>query len=174
MSDKPLNFNPDDLGAFDKASDPADELAAFDNATGTTHVPAGVYLCQLEAGELATTRTGKQGYRLRFVIVEPSEHAGFAPWRWYTFADAASANRAKAALAPLGISTSADLRRIPFPESGRTILCRVVVGVQQRPDGTPGNDVVRFSIERDERDGNSTSTAARFALPSEREEGGNA
>jgi hypothetical protein len=170
MTDQPLNFNPGDLGAFDSAPAPADELAAFDAATGATHVPAGKYLCRLEAGELTTTRAGKPAYRLRFIVVEPTEYAGFALWRYHTFGDAACVNRAKAALAPLGISTSADLRRIPFPESGRTIICRVVVGVQQRPDGTTGNDVIRFTVERDERAAN--DTAARFALPPDAGEGG--
>jgi hypothetical protein len=172
MADKPLNFNPDDLGAFDRAPDPADALAAFDSATGATFVPAGVYLCRLEAGELVTTKTGKPAYRLRFVVVEPTEHAGFTLWRYYTFADSASANRAKAAVAPLGLLTSADLRRTPFPEAGRVILCRVLVGVQK--DDPTRNDVVRFTVERDERNTSSTGTATRFALPENGGEGGSA
>lgn len=170
MTDKPLNFNPDDLGAFDAATDPADALAAFDAASGATCVPPGVYLCRLEAGELTTTKAGKPTFRLRFVVTEPAEHAGFTLWRYFTFSDAASANRAKAALAPLGLLTSADLRRVPFPETGRVILCRLVVGVQK--DDPTRNDVLRFAVERDDRDAG-TGTAARFALPpTTGEEGG--
>jgi hypothetical protein len=170
MADEPLSFNPDDLGAFDRAPDPSDALAAFDNATGATFVPAGIYLCRLEAGELTTTRAGKQAYRLRFVVVEPTEHAGFPLWRYYTFADKASANRAKAALAPLRISTSADLQRIPFPEAGRVIICRVVVGIQK--DDPTRNDVVRFTVVSDDRDDG--TAASRFALPPKAGEGGSA
>src|SRR4051794_33895902 len=123
MADKPLSFNPDDLGEFDRAPNPADALAAFDTATGATCVPPGVYLARLESGELTLTKAGKQAYRLRFVVVQPSEHAGFTLWRYFTFANVANANRAKVALAPLGLRTSADLKRIPFPEAGRTIIC---------------------------------------------------
>jgi hypothetical protein len=170
MADKPLNFNPDDLGAYDRAPDPTDELAAFDNATGATVVPPGVYLCRLEAGYLKKTQAGRQAYWLRFVVVEPAEHAGFTLWRCYTFGDAGNANRAKAALAPLGLSTSADLHRAPFPEVGRIIICRLIVGIQKN-DPTR-NDVVRFAIERDERDGG--NAAVRFALPPDNPEGGSA
>lgn len=167
MADEPLNFNPDDLGAFDRAPDPADALAAFDAASGATCIPPGDYLCRLEAGELTTTKAGKRAYRIRFTVVEPVTHAGFALWRWFTFADAASANRAKAALAPLGITNSADLRRVPFPEAGRTILCRTLVGIQK--DDPTRNDVIRFTVERDER---GTGVSARFALPTDGGEGG--
>lgn len=170
MADKPLNFYPDDLGAFDRSPDPTDDLSAFDNATGATFVPAGWYLCRLEAGELVATKAGKQAYRLRFVVIEPAAHTGFTLWRYCTFAAAANANRAKAALAPLGLRTSADLRRAPFPEAGRTILCRVLVAIQKN-DSTR-NDVERFTVERDQCD--DTTAAARFALPPDAGEGGNA
>jgi len=161
MADESLNFNPDDLGEFDRAPDPAEALAAFDKASGATFVPAGVYLGKLEAGELVTTRAGKPAYRLRFAVVEPAAHAGFTLWRFYTFADPGNANRAKAALAPLRLCTGADLRRCPFPDTGRLILCRVLVGIQK--DDPTRNDVIRFTVERDE--GDDSSAAARFSLP---------
>lgn len=171
MADKPLNFNPDDLGAFDRAPDPADDLAAFDAASGATCVPAGWYLCRVEAGELVPTKTSKTAYRLRFVVVEPAAHVGFTLWRYFTFADPANANRAKAALAPLGLHSGADLKRAPFPEVGRTIFCKVLVGIQK--DDPSRNDVMRFTVERDDRDDG--SAAARFAIPPDApKEGGSA
>ncbi|VTR91693.1 unnamed protein product [Gemmata massiliana] len=170
MLDKPLNFNPGDLGAFDSAADPGEALAAFDSASGVTVLPAGWYTCRLESGELHTTKAGKLAYRLRFTVVEPAEHAAFSLWRYFTLADPANANRAKAALASLGLRSGADLRRAPFPEAGRVIVCNVLVGVQK--DDPTRNDVMRFTVTSDERD-NSTA-AARFAVPSESgTEGGN-
>lgn len=163
MSNEKLNFNPGDLDQFDRASDPADALSAFDSAAGVSVIPSGQYACTLEAGELVTTSTGKPAYRLRFAVVTPAEHAGFILWRYYVMHDAANANRAKAALAPLGIRTSADLRRAPFPEVGRTITCNVLVAIQKN-DPTR-NDVERFVVISDERDDG--NAAARFALPAE-------
>lgn len=161
MPEKPLDFNSEALGAFDNAPDPADALAAFDAATGATCIPAGEYLCRLDAGELLTTKTGKPAYRLRFSVVEPAAHAGFALWRYYVMHDKPSAERAKAALAPLGLCTGVDLRRTPFPEPGRTIICKVLVTIQKN-DPTR-NDAERFTVVSDERD--ETTAAARFALP---------
>ena len=172
MADKSLNFNPDDLGAFDNAPEPGnDDLSAFDNATGATVVSAGWYLCRLDAGELVTTKAGNKAYRLRFVVVEPAEHTGFTLWRYYVMHDKPNAERAKAALAPLGLRTSPDLRRNPFPEPGRTILCRVLVGIQK--DDPTRNDVVRFTVEGDESAGVPPG-AGRFALPPDAGEGGSA
>lgn len=163
MPDEKLNFNADDLDQFDRAADPDGALSAFDSAAGVSVIPAGWYVCRLEAGELVNTSTGKPAYRLRFAVQEPAEHAGFTLWRYYVLHDAANANRAKAALAPLGIRTSADLRRAPFPAAGRTITCKVLVAIQKN-DPTR-NDVERFVVVSDERDDG--SAAARFALPTE-------
>ena len=169
MAEEKLNFNPSDLGGYDAAGTTgADDLAGFDAATGATFVPAGLYLCKLEAGDLLRTKsTGKQAYRLRFSIVGPAEHVGFALWRYYTLDDKAAMNRAKAALAPLGLQTGADLRKSPFPETGRSILCRVLVTVQQKPDGSTGNDVQRFTVEKDDR-----TPPNPFAVPTDGGEGG--
>lgn len=147
MSDRPLNFDPSSLGSFDAAHDPADALAGFDSADGVTTVPPGMYRCQLQSGELVTTKTGKSAYRLRFVVDEPEKHAGFQLLRYFVLNDPANANRAKAALAPLGLKSSADLKQFPFPQPGRTIICKLLVGVQKN-DPTM-NDVLRFSIESD-------------------------
>lgn len=166
MSGEKLNFEAGAFRAFDAAC-ASDDLAAFDSASGKTYVPAGQYMARLEAGELWTTRAGKQAYRLRFAVTEPAEHAGFTLWRYYTFASPGAANMAKLALSPLGIRSSVDLKRTPFPEPGRTIICKLVVGVQQRPDGSEGNDVLRFAVESDER-----TPPNPFAVPHDGEKEG--
>lgn len=136
----------DDLGRFDAAGGPDDALAGFDAASGQTHVPAGRYACAVARGELTTTKAGKAAYRLA-LDVSDGPHAGFRLWRYFTFDTPAAANRAKAALAPLGLRTSADLRA-PFPRFGTAVRVSVLVGVQTRPDGTPGNDVERVDLVR--------------------------
>ncbi len=168
MPDVPLNFDPAALESFDAAANPADSLAAFDAATGATCIPAGKYLCRLEAGELVTTKSGKPAYRLRFVVVEPTAHAGFALWRYHLLHDKQSADRAKAALAPLGLRTSADLKRSPFPEAGRTIICGVLVAIQKSDSSR--NDVERFEVVSDST---TTATPNPFGIDlDEQKEGG--
>ncbi|MDY3555749.1 hypothetical protein R5W24_004895 [Gemmata sp. JC717] len=170
MADEKLNFNPGDLDQFDRAPDPDDALSAFDSAAGVSVIPPGWYVCKLEAGELVTTSTNKPAYRVRFSVLEPAEHAGFSLWRYFVLHDVANANRAKAALAPLGIRSSADLKRVPFPEADRLITCRVLVAVQKN-DPTR-NDVERFAVVRDERD--ASTVAARFLLDPNAATGGGA
>ncbi len=131
----------------------ADPLDAFDRADGTTHVPAGVYTARVVEGGLVTTKAGKAAYRL-VLETDAGPHAGHKLYRYYVLGDpdpskaAAAANRAKAALTPLGLSTAAALRT-PYPAPGREVTLRVWVGVQPRPDGTPSNDVVRFEVADD-------------------------
>ena len=143
-----LNDNANDLAAFDTATTP-DDLAAFDDATGSTHIPAGWYDCAVVCGELVTTKKGKPAFRLTLDVAD-GPHRGFRLWRYFTFENPANANRAKAALAPLGLRTSADLRR-PFPGAGRTVRLRVLVTVQDRPDATKGNNIERFEVLEDRR-----------------------
>jgi len=131
----------DHLTPFDCTADI--DLSGFDAADGTTTVPAGVYLCKIERGELTQTKAGKTAYRLLVKTVEPAAHAGFALWRWYVLADAAGANRAKAALAPLGLTTSADLRRA-YPPIGQDVYVTALVTVKNDPQRGPSNDVERF------------------------------
>jgi hypothetical protein len=137
-----LNGATDDLHQFDTAT--GDDLAAFDDATGATFVPAGWYVCDLARGEVVMTKTNKTAYRLSLDVRE-GPHRGFRVWRYFTFDTPANANRAKATLAPLGLRTSADLRK-PFPGPGRTITLRVLVTVHDRPDGTKGNNIERFEV----------------------------
>lgn len=138
-----LNDTTTDLSAFDTAGAGSD-LSAFDQATGATHIPAGWYSCALVAGELVTTKKGKPAYRLALDVVD-GPHRGFRLWRYFTWENPANANRAKAALAPLGLKTSGDLRK-PFPGPGRSIALRVLVTVQDRPEGTKGNNIERFEV----------------------------
>jgi len=145
----PLNFgssgNPFDdtkLSGYDAPGAPGPDLSGFDTADGTTTVPAGVYTLKVERGELTTTKAGKTAYRLCFKTVEPSAHAGFVLWRWYVLADAAGMNRAKAALAPLGLTTSADLRR-PFP-GFKDVYVKALVTLKHDRERGPSNDIERF------------------------------
>lgn len=147
------------------APDPGDDLSGFDAASVETAVPPGDYLCRLERGQLARTKAGRTGYRVCFAVAE-GPHAGFTLWRWYmTGGDAA--RYSKAALAPLKLNNSDDLRRQPFPGPGRAVLCRVTVTAKPRPDGTPGNDVERFAVVSDD-----TAPASRFAAGLGGPEGG--
>src|SRR5262249_25591011 len=102
-----------DLSRFDTAAG-SDDLANFDAADGTTSIPAGWYTATVTCGELVTTKAGKCAYRLALDVSE-GPHRWFRLWRYFTFDTPLNANRAKALLAPLGLRTSADLRR-PFPD----------------------------------------------------------
>ena len=146
MSEK-LNFGNagKEFSVFDSVGD---GFAFFDAADGVTHIPAGWYQCTLESGEAVITKTGKPGYRLRFAVYD-GPHTGFALWRYFTFHDRPSAERAKLGLAPLGLKTSADLKML-FPAVGQKIVCRVLVAVQERIDGSFSNDVQRFEVESNE------------------------
>lgn len=147
----PLNFgnsgNPFDdtaVGGYDAAAgNDGFDLDGFDKADGTTTVPAGVYVCKIERGELTKTKAGKTAYRLCLKTVEPAAHAGFTLWRWYTFGDTAADNRAKLALAPLGFKTSADLRAA-YPPVGKDVYVKALVTLKADPQRGPSNDVERF------------------------------
>jgi hypothetical protein len=155
---------PDPLAGFDSAAAPAahDPLAAFDKATGRTTCPAGWYICAIEKGELTTAKsTGKPTYRLTFRTVTPTEsgdqtalpalpalpgeYSGFRADRYYSLADAAGFERAKAALAPLGLLTAADLRS-PFPPFGKVPFVKAMLIVSDDPKFGSKNDVQRFVV----------------------------
>jgi len=143
----PFGSSSQNLDGFDAApSLDGVDLSGFDNADGKLTVPAGVYLCRIERGELIVTRAGKPAYRLRFATVEPAEHAGFTLWRYFVLADAAGFNRAKIALAPLGIRCADDLRKA-YPPIGTTLYVRALVTIRPAKDGYPeSNDVERFEL----------------------------
>ena len=142
----PLNFgcNGNPFGGYDNATGPDGfDLDGFDTADGTTMVPTGVYVCKIERGELTQTKAGKTAYRLLFKIAEPAEHGGFVLWRWYVLADAAGFNRAKNALAPLGLTTSAALRAV-YPPIGKDVYVKALVTLKNDPQRGPSNDCERF------------------------------
>lgn len=134
---------PNDPNQSDNATG-ADDLSAFDKASGVTCVPAGIYVCTVVRGELLTTKTDKLAYRLTFDVSD-GPHTGFRLWKYLMLDTDAAAGRAKAVLLPFGITTSADLRK-PFPGPGRVITVRALVVVKPRPDGTDGNDIERFTV----------------------------
>jgi hypothetical protein len=123
------------------------ELDDFDRASGATHIPAGWYAAEIDRGELVRTKTEKLAYRLCLGVVD-DPHVGFRVWRYLLIDTPAAANRAKAALAPLGLLRSADLSK-PYPAPGQVVRVRVLLGLQNRPDGAPANDVIRFELVED-------------------------
>ena len=137
----PLNY--DSLPGFDDAPGTGDDLSGFDTASGDAFVPAGKYICLLEKGELTTTGKGKNAYRLRFKIVAPAEHAGRTLWRWLIL-DADGMHRAKTALAPLGLTSSAKLQE-EYPPFGEDVYCQCLVTVKTTEQYGTTNDVQRFT-----------------------------
>jgi hypothetical protein len=125
--------------------DVQDALAAFDAAKGNTAIPPGQYRATVIEGRMLLTRAGKPAYRLTLVVAD-GPHAGHRLWRYYTFGSPSEVNRAKAALRPLGIEGADDLRRL-YPAPGSVITVKILVGTQTRPDGLPGNDVMRIEVE---------------------------
>jgi hypothetical protein len=141
-----LNDPNDDLNKFDSASG-GDDLAAFDAATGDPTIPAGWYVCTITRGEAVPTKKGKTAYRLTLDVAEGS-HQGYRLWRYFTFGTPLEANRAKLALAPLGLNNSTALRK-QFPEPGRLITLKVLVGVENSPEWGKQNRVERFEVIED-------------------------
>jgi len=157
----PLNFNDNngnrdddidpairaDLAAFDAAPDPLRaDLSAFDRAEGRPALlPPGNYVLRVESGELTMTRAGKLAYRMRFSVIEPSEYAGHSLNRWLLLDSPAACNRAKIALAPLGLTSAEALRR-PFPEPGKMVYVNALVVISPARNGYPeSNSIERFT-----------------------------
>jgi len=177
------NAENDGLSGFDTATDTDGfDLEGFDSATGETTVPAGIYCCEIERGELTKTKGGKTAYRLLFRILAPAKHAGFKLWRWFTLEDRPSMERAKAALAPFNFKTASDLRA-DYPPFGEKVYCKCLV--TQKSDGPygPSNDVQRFVPDKGPGESDaavplppkplSKPTGNRFAVSLGGEEGGN-
>ena len=146
MSEK-LNFGNagnDPLSGYDAAPDPNDfDLSGFDAATGKTTVPPGNYVCRIERGELTKTKSGKQAYKFRFVVVEPAEHTGFTTWKWFLLTDQSGFNRLKATSSPFGLVTSAHLREC-YPPRGREVYAQCLITHKDEGPYGPSNDVQRF------------------------------
>jgi hypothetical protein len=137
-----LNGPAGDLNQFDAAA--GDDLAAFDNATGQTFIPAGWYTCTVARGELSVTKAaGKPCYRLALDVAD-GPHKGHRVWRTSTFDTPANANRAKTLLGPLGLRTGADLKK-PFPGPGRQIKVKALLGVNTW-QGATTNTIERLEV----------------------------
>ena len=129
-----------------KSPPAAGGLAAFDAveaAPGYSPVPAGAYVAVVVRGELVQTRSGNDGYRIRFEVTE-GPHAGKTLIRIWTFSPKALPYT-KRDLSPFGLTTSAKLL-LPFPEPGREYLVRLVVALQRGDDGIERNDIKRVTL----------------------------
>lgn len=135
-------------------------IDAFDAATAESYgpVPAGVYVCRIERGQLGTTKTtGADCYSIRFSVTE-GEHTGATLWRVWTFSKDAMKYAITDLRITLGMNT--DAMKSPFP--GRTeYVVRLTVTQSTRKDGTASNDVKGMELIRKTA---ATDTFARFAL----------
>jgi len=141
-------------------------IAAFDAAVAApefTPLPPGIYDATVLKGEYASTKAGKDAYRMRMEVTE-GEHVGKTIVRTWTFGEKAMAYTKKD-LAPFGLTTTAKLLS-PFPEPGREYLVKLVVALQTGDDGVTRNDIKRIVIVRI-----GESPEAKFLL-SEDPEGG--
>jgi hypothetical protein len=107
------------LGAFD-STPPAPEMEPL---------PPNVYDAVVVHGELVQTRSGNDGYRIRFRIAE-GPHAGRLVFRTWSFSERALPY-ARRDLGQFGLTTSAQLLA-PFPEPGREYRVKLWVAVQWR------------------------------------------
>jgi len=121
-------------------------LGAFDStppAPGMEPLPPGVYDAVVVHGELVQTRSGNDGYRIRFRIAE-GPHAGRLVFRTWSFSERAIAY-ARRDLGQFGLTTSAQLLA-PFPEPGREYRVKLWVALQRGDDGRTFNDVKRVQL----------------------------
>jgi hypothetical protein len=120
-------------------------------------VPPGVYVAVVVHGELVQTRSGNDGYRVRFEVAE-GPRAGRPVFRTWTFSERAMPYT-KRDLALFGLTSSAKLLS-PFPEPGREYRVRLVVALQRGDDGREFNDVKRIELLAV-----TESPAAAFVIP---------
>jgi len=121
-------------------------LDAFDTtppAPGMEPLPAGTYTAVIAHGELVQTKSGSDGYRIRFRIVE-GPYAGRIAFRTWSFSERALPY-ARRDLGQFGLTTSAQLLA-PFPEVGREYRVKLWVALQRGDDGREFNDVKRVQL----------------------------
>jgi hypothetical protein len=121
-------------------------LDAFDStppAPEMEPLPAGTYTAVIAHGELVQTRSGNDGYRIRFRIAE-GPHAGRLVFRTWSFSERAIAY-ARRDLGQFGLTTSAQLLA-PFPEVGREYRVKLWVALQRGDDNREFNDVKRVQL----------------------------
>jgi len=121
-------------------------LDAFDStppAPDFAPLPAGTYTAVIAHGELVQTRSGNDGYRIRFEVTE-GPHAGKTLIRIWTFSPKALPY-ARRDLAPFGLTSSAALLA-PFPPAGQEFRVRLVVALLRNDDGREFNDIKRVTL----------------------------
>jgi len=143
-----LNFSAAPLPNFNSPVPTGFDLTGYDSATGDTTIPAGWYICLVESGTLDTTGSGDPCYRLRFAVVQSDKGdtspAGTKVWRTLMLTDRYSFNRAKTALATLGLTTG-DHLQAAYPPEGESVFCRCLVTLSNKPEYGPRNFVERFT-----------------------------
>jgi len=139
---------------------PPGGIDAFDSATAESFgpLPAGVYVCRIERGQLKQTKTtGADCYTIRFAVTE-GDHAGATLWRVWTFGKDAMRYAVADLRGTLGMT--GETMRAPFP--GRTeYVVRLTVTQYVRQDLTVTNDVKGMELIRKTA---AADTFARFAL----------
>jgi hypothetical protein len=133
FSDSNTGAGADGLGAFD-STPPAPEMEPL---------PPNVYVAVVVHGELVRTRSGCDGYRVKFRIVE-GPYAGRFAFRTWSFSERALPY-ARRDLAALGLTSSAKLLGA-FPEPGREYRVKLWVALQRGDDGRTFNDVKRVQL----------------------------
>jgi len=112
-------------------------------APGMEPLPAGTYTAVVVQGELIQTRSGNDGYRVKFRIVE-GPYAGRFVFRTWSFSERALPY-SRRDLSQFGLTTSAQLLA-PFPPAGQEFRVRLVVALQCSDDGRTFNDVKRIDV----------------------------
>jgi len=133
-------FSDSNTGAGGGGLDRFDETAP---APEMEPLPPGVYVAVVVHGELVQTRSGNDGYRIRFRIVE-GPYAGRFAFRTWSFSERALPY-ARRDLSQFGLTTSAQLLA-PFPEVGREYRVKLWVAVQCSDDGRTFNDVKKVQL----------------------------
>jgi hypothetical protein len=121
-------------------------LDAFDStppAPEMEPLPPGVYIAVVVHGELVQTRSGSDGYRVKFRIIE-GPYAGRLAFRTWSFSERALPY-ARRDLGQFGLTTSAQLLA-SFPEVGREYRVKLWVALQRGDNGHQYNDVKRVQL----------------------------
>lgn len=109
-------------------------------AKGFQPLPPGEYIARIVSGERTVARTGTQGYKLTFVVLD-GEHTGRRFWHDLWMTDKALA-RTMRDLAPLGITEFKQLKQ-PLPPG---IRCKARLTIRQSDSGATYNRVTSFEV----------------------------
>jgi hypothetical protein len=152
-----MNFN--DALPQSKPSGGIHNFDAVEPAPQMELIPGGVYIAVVVHGELVQTRSGNDGYRIKFKIIE-GPHAGRFAFRTWSFSERALAY-AKRDLAQFGLTSSAMLLA-PFPPVGREYRVKLWIVLQRGDDGREFNDIKKLDVIRIDK-----SPIAEFILPTQ-------